>query len=86
MQVDLIDARCLWARSLVQNRATKGENPSLMCSRIKEESSESKQKSHQGHIAEKQNPLEHSHEDVEIINNQRSQMYILVIHSSLQQN
>lgn len=39
LQVDLTDARCLWARSQVQNRATKGENPSLMCSRIKEESS-----------------------------------------------
>lgn len=39
LQVDLTDARCLWARSQVQNRATKGENPSLMCSSIKEESS-----------------------------------------------
>lgn len=44
--------------------------------RIKQFSSESKQKSHQGHIVEKQNPLEHSHEDVEtwVTNNNKSQM------------
>lgn len=54
--------------------------------RIKQFSSESKQKSHQGNIAEKQNPLAHSHEDVEVTNNQRSQMYGLVIHLPLQQN
>lgn len=91
LQVDLIDARCLWACSLlVQKRATKGEQslPDVFKNqrRIKQFSSESKQKSHQGHTAEKQNPLAHSHEDVEITNNQRSQIYVLVIHLFLQQN
>lgn len=39
LQVDLIDVRCLWALPQVQNRATKEENPPLMCSSMKEESS-----------------------------------------------
>lgn len=75
---------------LALSRATKGEKslPDVFKNqrRIKQFSSESKQKSHQGHIAEKQNPRVHSHEDVEVTNNQRNRMYILVIHSSLQQN
>lgn len=70
MRVDLIDVRCLWALSQVQNRATKEEKsiPDAFMNerRIKQFSNESKQKSRQGHIVEKQNPLEHSHEDVEM--------------------
>lgn len=90
LQVDLIDARCLWACSLSSEQSNQGRKslPDVFKNqrRIKQFSSESKLNSHQGHIAEKQNPLAHSHEDVEITNNQKSQMYILVIHSSLQQN
>lgn len=68
MWVDFTDVKCLRALPHVQNRATKEKKsiPDVFVNegRIKQFSYESKQKPHQGHGVEEQNPLEHSHEDV----------------------
>lgn len=67
MRVDFIDVSVGSLSSSEQSNQGRKSIPDVFMNerRIKQFSNESKQKSRQGHIVEKQNPLEHSHEDVE---------------------